>query len=905
MLKKIIFLFLIIIPLLQTKAFSQTEQQVADKLKSQGITSQQDVLNALQQRGMTEDDARKLAKQYGMNYDEFISSYIMGGKTMTSATMPIVNTVPTNIVIIPPTDTIKQIVQQQVSEKVDSTIKKIKESSPYFGYSIFSNVPQAFQPNQVGAIDPGYLVGPGDVLQLYVWGEVQFQHQLPVDQQGNVFIPTVGQFFVSGVAYKDLQDVLTNYLSKYYSGLGSSPPTTFLSITMAQLRPIRIFVMGEVAQPGGYTISSFATVFNALYSVGGPLTSGSLRNIRVLRNSKVIANVDLYDYLLNGKIIGDVRLQDNDLIFIPPRGRTITIKGEVLRPSIYELKDGENLSKLISYAGGLNTAAYTGRAQVNRIIPFAERKNFELERKIIDVNLDSVLFQTNNDFKLFDKDEVTIFPVLNKLENYVTIDGAVYRPGTYALEKVSNISELIKESYGLLPEAYLGKADITRTRPDETKEFLTFDLGRALNGDPNANLKLKPRDEVKIYSIYDLKDLQNVSISGYVKRPVTLTYADSLTLYDMVFKAGGLEDPFFRAKAYLQRGDLIRFNSDGLTTTIIPFDLGKLLNDKKYNMTLQPGDRVYIYKADVDKVIDKTVKIEGDVRDPGEYKLDDNMTPMDLILRANGFNETSLKSEVYVSRLDINGYPGEQISQTYIVRLPEGFEPTGKGEKQEFIDSTGGVFYLQNNDIVVVRRNPKYEPQRTVKITGEVKLPGTYVLKNKNEKLIDLIKEAGGPTSESFFGGAYFNRDGDRVAMDLDKIYNDEDRRDDIFLHQGDEIFIPKKPHQIIIKGEVGQPGIYNFIKGMGIKDYIANAGGDTDSSNYIIYKQATGMTERIGFGLFSGNPEVTDGSIITVTKMPYEPPVANTGESIGTTIKDILAIVVSAVTAIVLAKSL
>lgn len=886
--------------------YPQTEQQIVNKLQQQGITSREEVLNELHKRGMTEDDARRLAKQYGMNYDQFISTYILGGKSL----MPELTSLPPDTMVVKqnvvtPVQTMNNNIQKQVSEKVDSTLKLVRAVSPYFGYNIFKNIPQAFLPNQVGPVDPGYLTGPGDVLQLYVWGDAQFQYQLIVDQQGNIFIPTVGQFFVSGVAYKDLQNVLTNYLSKYYSGLAAKPPTIFLSITLAQLRPIRIFVMGEVSQPGGYTISSYATVFNALYSVGGPLTSGSLRDIRVIRNNKVIASVDLYDYLLKGQLIGDVRLQDNDMIFVPPRGKTVTIKGEVLRPAIYELKDEENLSKLISYAGGLKTTAYLGRIQVNRIIPFAERKNFELERKVIDINIDSLLYKIPGDFQLFDRDEITIFPILSELRNYVNINGAVYRPGSYELEKVPRISDLIKAAYGILPEAYIEKADIIRTRPDLTFEFLTFNLGKALYNDPANNILLKSKDRVKIYSIHEIKDLQNVSISGYVKEPVTMTYADSLTLFDMVFKAGGLEDPFFRAKAYLQRGDLIRYNKDSVTTRIIPFNLKKLLTDKAYNMKLQPGDRIHIYKADVDSVIEKKVTIKGEVRNPGEYLLDVNMTPMDLIIRAGGFMETSLKSEVYINRLDINGYSGQQLSQTFNIKLPNGFEKVNGNKKLNYRDSTGSLFYLDNHDIVVVRKNSAYEPQRTVKLLGEVRLPGEYVLKYKNETLTELINEAGGPTSEAFFHGAVFTRNSQRVALNLEEIYTEKNADEDMTLQNSDQIFIPKRPNSVLVQGEVGQAGLYKFIKGKEVKDYIDAAGGTTDSANYVIYRQASGLTVRVGFGWFSDNPEVTDGSAITVTKVPYEPPKVNQGQSIGSTIKDIFAIAVSAITAIVLAKGL
>jgi polysaccharide export outer membrane protein len=294
---------------------------------------------------------------------------------------------------------------------------------------------------------------------------------LVVDQQGNVFIPTAGQFFVSGISYESLQKKLTSYLSQFYEGLAGDPPTIFLDISLSKLKPIKIFVTGEVAQPGGYNISSFATVFNALYSVGGPLTSGSLREIRVIRNNKVLTSVDIYDYILKGQLIGDVRLQNNDMIFIPPRKKSISISGEVFRPAIYELKDGENLQKLIDFAGGLNATAYTGRLQINRIIPFEKRVKNSLDREYIDADLGSVLSKSS-DIQLYDKDILTVFPILNKLENFVKIDGSVYRPGTYEYSTVKKLSELIKRAEGVLPETYYGKADIIRTRSDESREFI-------------------------------------------------------------------------------------------------------------------------------------------------------------------------------------------------------------------------------------------------------------------------------------------------------------------------------------------------------------------------------------------------------------------------------------------------
>lgn len=885
-------------------SYPQTEQQIQQRLKQEGISTKADVTEELKKRNMTEDDARRLAKQYGMDYDAFISTYILGGNTtplppqvtnITNAPDSSTKNV-TNIVVAPGEQT-PPVVKNEII--VDRSPAPTVGGLEYFGYNLFKNIPASFEPSETGAVDPGYIIGPGDNLRLSIWGAAEFQYQLIVDQQGNVFIPTAGQFFVSGTTYESLQKKLTIYLSKFYEGLTGDPPTIFLDITLSKLKPIKIFVTGEVGQPGGYNISSFATVFNALYSVGGPLTSGSLRDIRVIRNNKVLTTVDIYDYILKGQLIGDVRLQNNDMIFIPPRKKSVSISGEVFRPAIYELKEGENLSKIIEFAGGLNATAYTGRIQINRIVPFEKRTASTSEREIIDSDLTAVL-RKSSDVPLYDKDILTVFAILNKLENFVKIDGSVYRPGTYEYKTVKTLSELIKKAEGVLPETYYGKADIIRTRPDESFEFISVDLGKALSGYLEHNISLNPRDQVKIYSIYELVDRKDVSISGYVKQNVTLPYADSLTLYDMVFRAGGLQDPYFRGRAFIARGDLIRVNPDGLTTRIIPFNLEELLNDQSFNMQLQPGDKIYIYSSEVEKILDKSVTIEGEVNKPGKYVLNSNMHIMDLILQAGGFNEKSLRTEVYVNRIRPGGYQGEKISETFTVPLPLFFS----GSNVSKADSFHNAFALQHNDIVVVRKNPNYVPQRVVKIMGEVQYPGTYVLERKSENLLELVRKAGGPTSEAFLYGSTFTRSGKRLMIDLEKLVNYEDTEQDVILNNYDEIFIPRAPNTVYVTGEVNNPGLYKFIPGDDVKDYIDKAGGETDSSNYILYRKANGETKKIGLGWFSSNPEAFDGSTIIVTKEPPPPPDNNTID-IGGTIKDIFAIVVSAATIIVLATQI
>jgi protein involved in polysaccharide export with SLBB domain len=276
------------------------------------------------------------------------------------------------------------------------------------------------------------------------------------------------------------------------------------------------------------------------------------------------------------------------------------------------------------------------------------------------------------------------------------------------------------------------------------------------------------------------------------------------------------------------------------------------------------------------------------------------MTIMDLILQAGGFNEQSLRTEVYVNRVRPGGYPGEKISETFTVPLPLFFYKS----TQSTADSIHNAFALQHNDIVVVRKNPNYVPQRVVRIIGEVNYPGTYVLEKKSENLLSLVQKAGGPTSEAFLFGSYFTREGKRLAINLEKLVMDNDEDQDVILNHSDEIFIPKKPNTVYVTGEVNKPGLYKFVPGEDIKDYIDKAGGTTDSSNYILYTKANGESRKVGLGWFSGNPEAFDGSTIVVTKEPPPPP-SNSTFDVGTTIKDMFAILVAALTIVVLVTQL
>lgn len=877
---------------------SQSSDKIIQELKSRNIKTREDLLKEFEKQNISEDQARQYASLYGVNYDEFVNKYLnqstqasffesiseLGNKPSQSLVPDTLKKTETRI------DTVKNETPVLISETIATDSRGLK----YFGYDIFQKIPSAFEPAEIGPVDPSYVLGPGDVLRIYLWGDVELQYELTVDRTGNIFIPTAGQYFVLGVSYENLREKLINYLSKYYAGLNSSPPSVFLDISLTKLRPVKVFAVGEVSNPGNYNISSYSSVINALYSFGGPTLKGSLREIRIIRENKVASKIDLYEFLLNGVMSSDTRLQNNDMIFIPPKIKSVSIAGEVLREGVYELKEGEKLRNLINFAGGLKSTAYIGRVQIKRIIPFNQRVQFEPEMTLIDLSLDKIISGEQSDIELFDSDEVTVFPIVPRMETQVEIEGAVYRPGVYDIKNAPVLSKLIEEAYGLLPEASLEKADLFRTRPDKTFEYYSLDLKEVLKDKSKFDFELKPLDKVRIYSKYEIQANLNVTISGFIKKEISIPYTDSLTVYDLLVQAGGLQDTTFLGKVFTLRGDIIRLNPDGYTSRIIPFNLSEVLKNKNIRgIDIESGDRIYIYKADVEKELIKSVRIGGEVRNPGEYELYTNMTPMDLILLAGGFTDRALRDFVYVNRLDPQGYPGEKLSENLVVNLPEKFD----------FNRDGSLFYLQNLDIVVVRRNPDFEKQRIVKIGGEVTYPGMYVLNQKNETILDLLRTAGGPTSESFLYGTQFHRDNKRVILDLEKLFRNGDEDENIFLQDNDSIYIPRRPNSVLVGGEVNSPGIFKYIPGLDVTDYIDRAGGLTDSSDYAVYTQPTGMSQRVNFGWFSSNPEVFDGSIIFVKKL--FPPSPSEKFDLAGFLKDVFAISASVLTIIVLVTKL
>jgi protein involved in polysaccharide export with SLBB domain len=790
---------MVLVGLFVSAAQGQTRQEVKAEAERQ-LTQMtpEEIERKIKELGLTKEEATKKAAELGVSLEQFLSKAKLPGEAKeTEAVAGPEPALPKGETKPLPADTVQKPVIRKPPPLGASGL-------PFFGYDIFSSVPAAFEPTAVGPVDPEYVIGPEDVLRISVWGQVEFQNQLTVDKEGRIFIPTVGQVLVSGFTLQKAYESLLKQMSRSYSGLVSTPPTVWLDVTLARLRPKRVFIMGEVAQPGGYTVSSYATVFNSLYSVGGPTVHGSLRDVRVIRGDKVISRVDLYSYLTGAEETKDIRIQNNDIIFIPVRGKTVTIKGEVQRPAIYELKEDEQLSSLLQYCGGLLPTAYMASAQIDRVKPFKERTGGVEDRIVVDFNLGEALISPSRAVKLVDADTVNVFSVLEEKRNFVTIFGSVWRPGRYELSKIRTLRDLITAAEGVQPKTFLDMAHV------------------------------------------------------------------------------------------------VRLNSDLITRSIIPFNLGRVMEDAAYDQKLQPRDEVLIYSTEVTEVKEKFVTIRGEVKKPGRYPLRTRMTLQDLVLIAGGYTEATELLQAEVARIAPGGFSGDSLAMLLHPKLPVEFMAPARTALFDSASITRpgieGQFLLQHRDEVLIRPDPNYKLQQNVTIEGDITYPGVYAIEHRGERLSEFLARAGGPTKTSYLGGAQFYREGRRLLLNFVKAYYDKNEIHDVVMLSGDRIVVPPRPYTVSVNGEVNKPGLLSFIPGDDVSDYIDRAGGLTDSASYALFVKPTGESRRVNFGLFRSNPEVAEGSAITVLKLPPPPP-EQKGEELATTIKDVFAIVTSAAT--------
>jgi Periplasmic protein involved in polysaccharide export len=435
---------------------AQSAQELAGAARAQNITTTSQVQSELAKRGISESQARQMARIRGIDYDVFLATYFTDS---TPSTPPASGGTDTPVVA--------EMVTTALPLGAMATVEQTPTPSPnpvpsrFFGYEIFDNNPFAEKEYLVGNIDQGYIIAPGDELRIIVFGSSSYETQVTVDLNGNITLPQIGVLMVSGSNFASLKDRLTTYIGKYIESLLSTPQSSFIDVSLTQIRPIKITVLGESNTPGPHLISGFASVLNALYSSGGIKSSGSLREIHVYRDNKLLKTLDLYDYITTGNLDDDIRLTNNDIVFIPQRLSSVELQGRVKKEGVYELKQTEGIEQLIQYSGGLPATASLENVNITRIIPFENRSQKQIyDRFLTSINLQEYRKQ-NKPFSLIDGDQVSFNAILDRVVNQVTIQGNVYQPGTYSVEQFADLKSLIDlAAKQIKPNTYLNKVDI-------------------------------------------------------------------------------------------------------------------------------------------------------------------------------------------------------------------------------------------------------------------------------------------------------------------------------------------------------------------------------------------------------------------------------------------------------------
>ncbi|MBL52193.1 MAG: hypothetical protein CMG57_09585 [Candidatus Marinimicrobia bacterium] len=632
------------------------------------------------------------------------------------------------------------------NQKMDSIIDSIKESEDkiilkeeYFGYSTFSSDPTIFQSSSDLAASPDYIIGPGDEIIIMLWGETEDMSEYIVSRDGYIFIPNIGQVFVNGLDLAGLEKKLKKILQKAYSSLSSSNnnPSTFFDVSLGSivLKPIRVFVMGEVDQPGAYEMRPSTSLFTSLYYFDGPKISGSLRDIKLIRKGKEIGSIDFYNFLLTGKKLDDIQLQDNDVVFISPRQKTVKIIGEIRRSSIFELKENESFKDLKKIFGGFLSTTYMKRVRLDRILSIEDRIKFGKDRELIDIDFNDLML-TDSDIDIFDGDIITFYKITDEQHKVVTINGPVKRPGSYSIGKTLKVSELLKKADGFInDDVYKEKIDIIRQRPDASQTLITVNLDSVMINNPNHDITLLSNDQVRIYSFSDMIYSDDISIEGYVLDPGLKEYRRGMTIFDLIFLGGGFENIDRLNNTYMERADLLRIMPDKLDLELISFNLDSVLSGHSIaKEEIKMGDKITIYsKEQILGTIPDSVEIDGFIKSPGKYPYAENMTVSDLLFSGSGLDDSSFFNDIFLGRADLIRM--DQVKNTRrIISL---------NLKDFNINNENNIRMMPGDRLVLYSNSLFQNLNREVSIFGQINNPGFYEL-YENMKLGDLILLAGG-----------------------------------------------------------------------------------------------------------------------------------------------------------------
>ncbi|TDQ16969.1 protein involved in polysaccharide export with SLBB domain [Algoriphagus boseongensis] len=752
----------------------------------------------------------------------------------------------------------KQVDLNQITQGLIQAQEVIENptSGEIFGSNLFyqKNRRLSFEPSLNQATPKSYVLGPGDLVYVDIYGQSEKYYEATVNPDGAILLDNIGPVSVSGKTIEEATGIIKGRIARFYPGLSGANPSTFLQVTLGNVRTIKVHILGEVRLPGTFTLSAFSTVFNALYAAGGPNENGTMRAIKLMRNNKQVAEIDVYELLIKGTANLDLQLQDQDVILVQPFLSRAKVTGEVKRPLTFEVKPDDNLEDLIRYAGGFTDLAFKDRIAIARITGN--------QRSVSDVY--------QNQFGMFilkGGDEVTVGRILDRYSNRVQIKGAVFRPGTFALSEGLTLSQLIKNADGLKGDAYTQRASILRTKDDFSSEVIEVNLKAILDG-TNSDIKLQREDVIRIASIYDIQNERYVQILGEVKRPGTYPFSQGMTPEELILLAGGLQE-----SANTQDIEIARRLEDadlGTLAEIIPASVNPDLSSNPSSPTLQPFDQVIVRKR-ANFNMQRLVAVEGQVNSPGIFAIETSVERIsDLVKRAGGLNQFAYsKGATLIRRTEFFNTESEQIRRQRnleALRLKLMEDPNNSEAQEELLRR---LF----RDLPKEKENPV----------------DTTLSAVKRESLDQIASETP--------GFAVKIKESEAVAINLEKILSNPGSEEDLLLEEGDILTIPKLLQTIRMRGDVVYPTTLRYESGRSLKHYINSAGGFERRANrkqtYVVY--ANGAVKRTkGFLGIRNYPSVEPGAeVIVPTKGPRVP--LRLGEVVGiTTGLATLALVIS-----------
>lgn len=714
------------------------------------------------------------------------------------------------------------------------------EEQPYFGMDLFYSKSRrlTFEPNLNMATPRTYILGPGDEVYIDIYGQSEKYYEASVTPEGQVILENIGPINVSGLSLEEATQVIKSRLSAYYTGLRGNNPNTFLQLNLGNVRTVKVNLVGEVRLPGTFTLSAFSTVFNALYAAGGPNQNGSMRRVRLIRNNKEIAEIDIYDFLTKGDPNINHMLQDQDIILVPPYLGRVTVEGAVKRSKIFEVKEGETFADVLSFAGGFTDHAFKEKVNVTRIT--------DTQKAVSDVYQDQ--------FSLFlvkGGDYYQVGEVLDRYTNRIQIRGAVYRPGNYAFQEGLTLTELVEKAEGLRGEAYQSRISILRTNEDLSTRMLQVNLEEIFNG-TIPDIPLKREDLIRIPSIYELAEEVYVKVSGEVLYPGTYPYSSEMTSGDLILMAGGLKEA-----ASVENVELARRATDQQGrefSQIIPVSVQQNLGLSANAVELEPFDHLTVRRK-TNFGLDRMASIEGQVKSPGTFAIKHAEERIsDLISRAGGLTAFAYAEGArLIRRTEFYKTESETIrKERSLLNLLERMnreELVPTESQQQLIDRISDYLF-ENKD------------------SSQMEMEARVIQAREN-----LLSEI----SDSREGVAPIKiKETEAIAIDLQAILANPGSKYDLILEEGDIISVPRQLQTVRLRGDVIYPTTVRHENFRSLSYYINRAGGfgarAKKNSTYVVY--ANGEVARTkNFILFNVYPNVAPGSeIIVPTKGPRIP---------------------------------